>query len=238
MASAPETSARPARISRFSVAERLLHWLLAVTFFVMLGSGLALYVPALSNLVARPTAKAWHIDASLALLAGVAVLLITHWSELRATLRELDRFDRHDASWLRGAPRHLLSCRPSPPQRRFNAGQKLNSALVAGLMGVAFLTGFLLWYGERNTRYRFAGTVIVHDWAMFALIILVAGHLYLALVHPSTRHALRGIILGSVNREWARRHHATWVAEQEADEQRTGAPSPTDPRSPSSSDSS
>ncbi|MEO9174597.1 MAG: hypothetical protein ABI317_03705, partial [Gaiellales bacterium] len=54
-------SSRRLRIARFSRTERMAHWLLASTFFVMLGSGLALYLPALSNTVARPTAKAWHL---------------------------------------------------------------------------------------------------------------------------------------------------------------------------------
>jgi hypothetical protein len=33
---------------------------------------------------------------------------------------------------------------------------------------------------------------------------LIAGHIFMAVVNPSTRHALRGMTLGGVNREWAR----------------------------------
>ena len=43
---------------------------------------------------------------------------------------------------------------------------------------------------------------------MKALMILVAGHLYLAVLHPATRHSLRGMTLGDVDEDWARRHHA------------------------------
>ena len=39
-----------------------------------------------------------------------------------------------------------------------------------------FVTGSLLLLGERDTRYRFfAGTVIVHDWATWILVVLVLG---------------------------------------------------------------
>jgi cytochrome b subunit of formate dehydrogenase len=38
----------------------------------------------------------------------------------------------------------------------------------------------------------------------------------MAVVNPSTRHALRGMTLGGVNREWARHHHRRWVEEIEA----------------------
>ena len=45
---------------------------------------------------------------------------------------------------------------------------------------------------------------------MYVSLVLLVGHLYLALIHPATRHSLRGITLGDVRVEWARRHHAKW----------------------------
>jgi formate dehydrogenase subunit gamma len=45
----------------------------------------------------------------------------------------------------------------------------------------------------------------------YVSVVLVAGHLYLALIHPTTRHALRGITTGEVDEAWARKHHAKWV---------------------------
>jgi cytochrome b subunit of formate dehydrogenase len=42
--------------------------------------------------------------------------------------------------------------------------------------------------------------------------VLVAGHIYLAVLHPATRGALRGMTLGDVDRDWASRHHAKWVS--------------------------
>lgn len=205
-------SGSPGRISRFSGAERALHWLLATTFFAMLATGLALFVPDLAVVVPRTTAKTWHLDAALVLAAGVLALFVAHWPRLRTTMRDLDRFDRDDARWLLGMSR-VWRRAPPPPQGRFNAGQKLNAALVGGLMVLMFVTGVLMLVGERDTRYRFAGTVLVHDWATWMLVALVAGHLYLALIHRSTRHALRGMVVGDVDRDWARRHHAKWAEE-------------------------
>jgi formate dehydrogenase subunit gamma len=39
-------------------------------------------------------------------------------------------------------------------------------------------------------------------------------HLYLAVIHPSTRHSLRGMTLGDVREDWAREHHPKWVEEE------------------------
>ena len=43
---------------------------------------------------------------------------------------------------------------------------------------------------------------------MYVSLVLLVGHLYLALIHPTTRHSLRGMTLGDVRADWARRHHA------------------------------
>jgi formate dehydrogenase subunit gamma len=202
-----------ARIARFTVAERLLHWLLAAAFGVLLGTGLLMSVPALEGMVPRPVAKAWHIDAAIGLAVGVVVITLAHARTIGHTISDLERFDADDRRWLAQIPRRLASGAPAPPQGRFNAGQKLNTAVVAGLMVVSYITGFLLWYGERDTAYRFAGTINVHDDLTWLLMILVAGHLYMALVNLDTRAAMAGMVRGSVDRAWALRHHAKWVAD-------------------------
>jgi formate dehydrogenase subunit gamma len=203
------------RVARFGRTERAAHWLLAGTFLVMTGSGLALYLPSLSNLVARPTAKAWHLWSAAVLGIGiVALVALGNRRALGATARDLERLDRDDAEWILGAPKRFVTGGIAPPQGRFNAGQKLNAAITLGLMVVMAVTGLLLWYGEQDTSYRYAGTVYVHDWGAWLLMVLVAGHIYLAVLHPATRHALRGMTVGDVDREWAVRHHAKWIAKE------------------------
>jgi formate dehydrogenase subunit gamma len=202
------------RIKRFTRTERAAHWLLAATFFVMLFTGLCLSVSAFEGLLDRPTAKAWHLWSAVALIAGlVLIALLGNRRALARSAGEMDRFDGDDGRWLKSAPGRVWNGGAAPPQGRFNAGQKLNSALVGGLMLTMYATGFLLWYGERDTSYRFAGTVMVHDWGTLILMFLVAGHLYLAVLHPATRHALRGMTLGDVDEAWARKHHPKWVDE-------------------------
>lgn len=212
-----------ARIARFTLAERLLHWLLALAFAILLGTGFLMSVPALEGAVPRPVAKAWHIDAAIGLAVGVILITVARARTIGRTIDDLERFDRDDRTWLAQIPQRILSGTPAPPQGRFNAGQKLNTAVVVGLMVVSYITGLLLWYGERNTAYRFAGTISVHDDVMWLLMILVAGHLYMALVNPHTRAAMAGMLRGSVDRAWAQRHHAKWVA----DVDRSGLPADT-----------
>jgi len=50
-----------------------------------------------------------------------------------------------------------------------------------------------------------------------AIIVLVCGHLYMAVLNPGTRHALRGITTGRVDAEWAAHHHPAWLADAQPD---------------------
>jgi formate dehydrogenase subunit gamma len=197
----------PEYIERFSGTERAVHWVHATAFLVLLATGLALYVPALSIAVGRrPLLKDVHVYTAVAWIAAlVLVVLLGDRRRLRETVRELESFDADDMLWLRRYPR---------PQGRFNAGQKVNAALTAAFAVLFAVSGALLWLGERDHRFQLASTILLHDWLTLISLFLLAGHLYLALIYPATRHALRGMTVGTVRRDWAERHHPKWTREQ------------------------
>lgn len=191
-------------IRRFGITERLLHWVHATGFLALLATGLILYVPALSEVVARRNlVKNVHIFTAVGWAFTIAlVVALGDRRRLSAAWREVESLDRDDRRWLRGLP---------AAQGRFNAGQKLNVILTGAFAILFAVSGFFLWLGERDHRFLFDGTGTVHDTLMFLSLGLLAGHLYLAVIHPRTRHALRGITLGDVREDWARAHHAKWV---------------------------
>lgn len=199
-ASLPE----PRLIPRFGRTERALHWAHASGFLVMLATGLILYLPALSEVVARRNlVKNVHLwTAAVWAVALVAILALGDRRRLADDWREIESIDRDDRRWLTGR---------RSPQGRFNAGQKVNAILTAAFAVLFAVSGFFLWLGERDHRFLFDGTGTVHEALTLASVVLLAGHLYLALIHPSTRHALRGMTTGEVREDWARRHHAKWV---------------------------
>jgi formate dehydrogenase subunit gamma len=120
------------------------------------------------------------------------------------TAREIETFDHDDLRWLSGR---------KAPQGKFNAGQKLNAVLTASFAVLFGVSGLLLWFGEQDTRFRFASTVVLHDGLMYVSLLLVVCHLYLTLINPATRHSLRGMTLGDVRVEWAMKHHSKWEPE-------------------------
>jgi formate dehydrogenase subunit gamma len=177
-------------VKRFSRTERTLHWVNALGFLWLLGTGLVLYLPRLAELVGRrPLVKDMHFWAGIGWIASlVLVILLGDRRGLLRTAREIEVL------------------RPS----RFNVGQKVNAVLMAAFAVLFLVSGLLLWLGERDTRFRFASTVILHDGLMFIALVLLVGHLYLALIHPATRHALRGMTRGTVSEEWAKKHYPLW----------------------------
>lgn len=205
---------RPVYVRRFWPEERSLHWLLAVTFLILLATGLILYLPAFAELAAnRRLWKSLHLGAAIAFWAGLVVLVASDTGgRLRRTAAEVDRYDEDDLRWMRWAvTRHG----DEPPQGRFNAGQKLNTAVVFGLMVVFSVSGVLMYLQETDAAVRGrTSAILVHDIATWIAVPLVAGHLYLVLVNRSTRHSLRGMVLGTVRRDWARRHHPKWDTDE------------------------
>ncbi len=193
-------------VSRFSRTERVLHWVNALGFFTLLASGLVLYLPSLSVVVGRrPLVQDIHFWSGIGWVSALAaVIVVGNKRRLLETARELDSFGADDFRFLRGG---------RAPQGRLNAGQKVNALLTAAFTLLFFVSGLLLWLGERNTRLRFASTVVLHDGLMYVSLALLVGHLYLAVIHPATRHALRGITVGNVREDWAAQHHAKWTPE-------------------------
>jgi formate dehydrogenase subunit gamma len=214
MTATPGSTANPpdggpaARVIRFSLAERSLHWVHTLGFFGLLVTGVALYLPSLTNAFgSRAAMKAAHLAIAGAWAVGLLVVVAcADRGRLRRTQLELQSLGGADTAWLRRRP---------SAQGRFNAGQKLHTLVQVAFAVLFVLTGGLLLAGEAQNALRLAGTLLVHDGLTVLATVAVLGHLYLALVHPSTRPALMGAVTGAVSADWARRHHAGWKATTE-----------------------
>jgi formate dehydrogenase subunit gamma len=195
----------PDRIPRFGRTERVLHWVHAAAFLVMLATGLVSYVPALSTLVSRrELVRDVHLLTGVAWIAAiVAIVVLGDRRRLASDWREVERLDADDLRWL---------ARRDRPQGRFNAGQKVNAVFSAGSAVLFAITGGVIWLGQRDHDFLLPGAGVIHVGLTAVSLVVLLGHLYLAVIHPRTRHALRGMTAGDVDRAWAEHHHAKWAA--------------------------
>jgi formate dehydrogenase subunit gamma len=190
------------RVQRFTASERGVHWLTAFAFFSLLLSGLVVGRRGAFHDVMYAS----HL-ASAGVLVGVALITLTgNRRAIRRTTRELHTFDPEDRKWLASLHSRLLAGAPEPPAGRFNAGQKVNFVLASMLLAVLYITGGDTIIAGTHHNLIFGA----HKLATIGICILVAGHLYMALVNPTTRHAMRGMLTGKVDREWARKHYPRW----------------------------
>lgn len=199
-------TARP-RVPRFTPAERRVHRATATLMAVCVLTAGCLYLPFLAELVGRRhlmvTVHEWS-----GILLPVPLLLGLGSRALRADLARLNRYGPHDRQWLRAALRR----RGGRPAGKFNAGQKLYAAWIAGAVLVMLGTGLLMWFTGLAPLVWRTGATFVHDWLALAVIIVIAGHVGKAYGDPESR---RGLRTGSVDAQWARREHPLWEQREE-----------------------
>jgi formate dehydrogenase subunit gamma len=197
------------RVLRFSLGERLFHWAFALPFLVLLVSGILLGLPDTETLLAhREVLHLVHMWSAVALVVLPVAAVLADPRGLARDVREIDYWDRGDYRWLRlAAIPGFLRRDTLPPAGRFNAGQKLNSVLAgAGITGL-IVTGALMWKAEAFPLWSGEVATYLHDLLTLLMLPLVAGHVFLAALNPSTRESLLGMITGRVDRDWHRRHH-------------------------------
>ncbi|TYC08332.1 formate dehydrogenase [Actinomadura syzygii] len=203
-------AAPPARtwLLRFTRAERAIHHVTGSLMLICIATAACLYLPALSTLVGhRETLKTVHVWCGFALPVPIILGLISR--AFRADLRRLNRFAPHDWEWLRRRDRRAVrGGRGVLPVGKFNAGQKLNAAFVAGAILLMLGTGEIMTFPDPwSDRWR-TGSTFVHDWLFLVIVAVTAGHLWEAL---RDRGALQGMLTGRVDPDWAARHHAGWA---------------------------
>ncbi|HVA74163.1 MAG TPA: cytochrome b/b6 domain-containing protein [Acidimicrobiales bacterium] len=202
---------------RFDAVERAVHWVNAALFGVLIATGAALYIAPLESIVGRRAlVENIHVYCGLALPVPLVVALAGSWGRaLRADLVRLNRWSDADRDWMRtllrgGRDRWRLL--DGARIGKFNPGQKLNAAFVAGAGLVMLATGIVMrWYHPYPLGWR-TGATFVHDWLSLAVGLVVVGHVGMALRDPD---ALRSIWTGRVPGSWARRHAPAWLEDED-----------------------
>ena len=205
VAEARRVAAEPP-ILRFDRRERTLHWVNATLFGVLMLTGAALYAGPISTLVGnREVVRTVHVYSGLLLpIPLLLAVLGRRGQRLRADLGRLNRWSHDDARWFRRRHRHEVAL------GKFNPGQKLNAAFIAGAAVVMLATGSIMkWFDLFPLDWR-TGATFAHDWFAFGIWIAVLGHIAFALRDGD---ALDSMLNGSVPAAWARKKAPLWYEE-------------------------
>lgn len=209
------SSDAPATLPRFSKGERWLHRSIGLLMLVLFATAALLFIPDLSGLIGnRPLVRLIHEIAGFAL--PVPLLLAFGSRAFRDDAGRLNRFTPSDWQWLRRRDRRSGLI----PVGKFNAGQKLNAAFTLGAVIVMFGTGAMMFFSSLFPDALRTGATFVHDWLGLALIVVVCGHIYMALNDATARTGMR---TGRVPVAWAQREHGTWADEATVSSTAVGA---------------
>lgn len=192
-------------VRRFGLTERLAHWWTVSMVAAALLTGLGLGDESDSG----PMLTA-HVAAVV--LLGVGLLTALVMGDTRSLVRatyELFVFDRRDADWVRAHLRRTDGSATHGEWGMFNPGQKVLAWALTVAVSAVIYTGIASWGAGGDE----GGSA--HAAAVIVAMVLVASHIFMAVVNPSTRPALAGMVRGRVRRSWAAEHHSGWLRDVE-----------------------
>lgn len=195
-------------IVRHRRASRLIHWAVALTFFVSLFSGMPIWTPIfgwMAYLVGGlETARIIHPYAG-ALFFIASVVQFFHWLS--------DMFLRgSEKDWLRHPSKVMGYMRwedePAEEGGKYNPGQKLFFwAVCLGALGL-LISGIVMWFPTWFPPIVREISYLLHDITFIFFIIAIVVHIYLGTAaEPGT---FRSMTRGTVTPGWARLHHRGW----------------------------
>jgi len=197
-------------IDRYTSGERILHWVTAITFFLLAASGLAFFHPSmfwLSNLLGGGTwSRVLHPFVGVVMFVAFILMAVKFWHH--------NVLSGNDRKWL-GQIGDVIANRDDrvPPIGRYNPGQKILFWLLLASMIVLLVSGVALWRPYFAPSFSI-GTIrfgaLMHALSGLLLVLLIVVHVYSSFwVKGSTE----GMLSGKVSRAWAKAHHPKWYEE-------------------------
>ncbi|AVG14526.1 formate dehydrogenase subunit gamma [Chromobacterium vaccinii] len=195
-------------LQRYSAAERINHWIVAICFVLLALSGLALFYPAffwLTGVFGTPQlARMVHPFVGVLMFVGFFVQFFRYWRR--------NLVNRQDIKWMM-AVKDVLRGHETVEVGKYNGGQKAMFWIMTLCVATMLVTGLIAW------RQYFFGyfpipvirvALLLHAWAATALIASIIVHVYAALWVKGT---IRAMVEGVVTHAWAKKHHPGWYKE-------------------------
>ncbi|MDX2203199.1 MAG: formate dehydrogenase subunit gamma [Hyphomicrobiaceae bacterium] len=206
------------RVRRYSGMARVNHWVVAITFVLLMLSGAALFYPTFFGLTALfgggQMARWLHPWLGVILAVSFLGLFFRFfWANLPEST---------DFVWL-ARIRHVLRGHEEylPEIGKYNAGQKFVFWSQFVLVAVMFVTGIGLWdqglafveqtIGFKATIDQRRWAALLHASAAILAVTIWIIHVYAAIWVRGTMSAmLSGVVTGG----WAWRHHRKWLRKE------------------------
>jgi formate dehydrogenase subunit gamma len=195
-------------IVRHKRLSRIIHWSVALTFFVCVFTGMPIWTPVfgwMAHLFGGLTVcRLLHPWAGIAYFLASLVMFF-HW------MGEM-HFEANEKGWLGPKLWQYMRYETEDDEvGKYNGGQKLLFwAVSLGALGL-LVSGILMWFPGYFPRPLMELSYLLHDFTFIMFGIAIVGHIYLGTAaEPGT---FGSMTRGTVTRAWARLHHPRWYRE-------------------------
>ena len=198
-------------ITRTSLFVRFCHFIVVILFTLTALSGLSFFFPSLKIF-------GWFLGTpqlarELHPILGCIIFVLLMIMMLKLACHNIP--NKHDIRWLKSIKQILGGKEPEGvPVGKYNAGQKFLFWCIMALIIVLMVTGIIMWRRHFSDYFSIEViriAILFHSLAAIALILLIMGHIYMAIWVKGT---LQSMISGKVPRAWARKNHNQWYAEE------------------------
>jgi formate dehydrogenase subunit gamma len=207
------TDLRGDEIVRYTLKERMSHWIAGVSYLYLLASGLALFTPYFYWIAyvlgGGPTIRFWHPWVGLIFMVGVFWMHSMWRADMKTT--------KEDLEWRKTIKAYVTNHDEAvAPAGHFNSGQKQFYWIMfyGGL--TLLVTGVLMWFPELVAGHNGSTVghmllpliVFLHCVAALFTIGAFIIHVYMGIFFVSG--GLHGILWGRVPSAWVKAHHPLW----------------------------
>lgn len=197
-------------VVRYSATDRINHWVVAITFIMLVLSGLALFHPAfffLSHLFGGgPWTRILHPFIGVVMFVAFLGLIVRFWSNNYITQADRE-WQKHFGEILANKATNL------PPIGKYNIGQKYLFWSLIVIFPILVISGFIIWRPYFAPFFSIPVIrlgALIHAVMAFIAIVTIIVHVYAAIW---TKGTIRAMTRGTVTVAWAKYHHLLWYKE-------------------------
>jgi formate dehydrogenase gamma subunit len=207
------------RVLRHPMSVRVVHWMIALSGFVLLFSGIGqLPMYKRYNVVLIP-GMSWASDYTItfvmhlvaAAVFGVALVFHVIYHMRRKEFAAMPK--KGDAKESAQIIKAMLTGGKEPPHEKFLAEQRLAYAAIGFVSLVLFVTGLIKVYKNMGSIVLDPGfmtaVTLVHTMATPVFLLLVIAHLA-AFIIKENRPLIPSMVTGYVSHEYAEHRHPRW----------------------------
>ena len=207
------------RVQKYTKPARIFHWVHTGAFFLLLITGIILFVPAFGAAAQGSWTRVIHRIAAVIFVVAPLIQIFANPKTTGESIKKAFTWGKDDMGWAMAMPKYYFLGDEStmPPQDEMNTGQKMWYTLLLLFGPIFIITGILMWFFKYSLPSAvFQWSLIVHDIAFIVIFLMFLLHIYLGIIHPMMRKhggCFSSMVDGTVSVDYAESHHGKWYKE-------------------------